>query len=573
MMGLWRCFAACVLAIASGHTPFEFASLVVRAEKPNPKTTTRKKLSIPSQILGAKVPSQESFEDPLSPLKQQQQLWVYEGALYDPLDGRKVAKVRGLELVRPLEDTSHLAIDALLKHPNATYEDSKTVWSQKIFCYTTTQDVLEKGKRSSSSSTTLSSGKEGSPPTQQTTRESILNNVRVRPRSPRKEVPLDQAVAVYETATTFVSRKIRGSSDNGIHDDDEEEEQVLVHSEWPNGQTMWGNTKDCTASNEAASIDFTVFAKLRNKNSPLYHPDLIRNDDDDDKSGKIRRTLSDGDIVVSPKRASLVQFGSSSGTMETKHKYGARETYSYRNLPSEDTAPTTKQVWASFLPWNHRRVSRRQVDKSAGSGPTLHYTRYGEGPPFYAPGRMCMLELKGKPVTCLDEVSPLLRALVRGSCGGGNPDNKNNSRQGSPPPVANFHWGETIGSESENNSSIGDATKERAKQSRGRKKSSTNRSKRSIPRAAPISIQKAWNLRESRSAGGTLPMGSASSTAQRRPRNKQSPQPMALKLVVPDGAAANGKLPAWKAMANTGKKRAVAVWNRIKASTTMEARS
>lgn len=97
--------------------------------------TVSNHVSIPKQILAARVPPSESKNHRQ---QERQQLWLYEGALYDPLDGRQVAKVQGLELVRPLDDTTNLAIDSLLKHPNATYEDAKTVWSQNILLHKTT---------------------------------------------------------------------------------------------------------------------------------------------------------------------------------------------------------------------------------------------------------------------------------------------------------------------------------------------------------------------------------------------------------------------------------------------------
>lgn len=60
---------------------------------------------------------------------------------------------------------------------------------------------------------------------------------------------------------------------------------------------------------------------------------------------------------------------------------------------------------------------------------------------------------------------------------------------------------------------------------------------------------------------------------RQRPRSKQ--QPLALKLVVPDDTTdatmenAVG-VEKWKILAKRGRKRAVAVWDRIRASTTME---
>ena len=499
---------------------------------------SKKGCSIPSQILGAKIPEQ-----------QQQQLWLYEGSLYDPLDGRRVAKVRGLELIRLLEDTAHLAIDSLLKHPNATYEDSRTVWSQKIFCYiTTTDDDVAQNKKVED-------------PQQPQHHESILNSVRVRPRSPKKKIPLDQAVAVYETATTFVSRKKQKGGTRPRQN--ENDDDLLVHSEWPNGQTMWGQTRDCSHQREASSsssssIDFTIFAKLRNKNSPLYAPDLLKDDVSEDDEKKERGS---GDIIVSPKRTALVQFGSSDGTMETKHKFGARETYSYRNVPNIATTTSTKTNNS-----NHRQgwFSLFRNKKQREASPTLYYTRYGEGPPFYAPGRMCMLELKGRPVNNLSEVGPLLRGLVLGNTGDidSNIDSEGKrSNRSSSPPVANFHWREIAekikGAENKNDD----------KNSIGGTRNTTDDS--------PISIQTAWNLGDNRQAKQSFSVGVKNRQIPMHSQRRQ--QPLALKLLEDrtswDEQQNENGVFKWKDLTRKGKKRAMAVWDRIKASTSMEARS
>lgn len=543
---VWR-LALCVLTIACVGQ-HEMISFVVRAE-----TSISEKFSIPSQILSAKVPSAKS--NFLQSRQQKQQLWLYEGALYDPLDGRKVAKVRGLELVQPLEDTSHLAIDALLNHPNATYQDSKTIWSQKIFCYTT-----EKNGKTPAADT----GEDGHQEQPQSMQESILDSVRVRPRSPRKEVPLDQAVAVYETATTFVSRKTKnGKRNSNVNDGDDDETEVLVHSEWPNGQTMWGIARDCSqqtgestsGSRSSTNIDFTIFAKLRNKNSPLYSPDLIRDDESEDNSSGTR-TTKNGDIIVSPKRASLVQFGSSDGTMETKHKFGARETYSYRNIPNDATMNSNKRrQWFPFS------LLRSQT-KMTSANPTLYYTRYGEGPPFYAPGRMCMLELRGKPVNNLGEVGPLLKGLILG-------DSDRSEKQGNRrPPISNFHWNE--GDEREETSSKDIRNDRRSgKGAKGVMVSSNEE-------PYIMSIQTAWNLRERNGESLIGNIGSNAMSKQLQRRRRQTRQPLALKLtVVDDTSTTTGKQGTWKwnALANRGKNCATTIWDRIKASTTMESRS
>ncbi len=557
---VWR-LTLCVLAIAYVER-HEMISVTVHVHA---ETSVSETLSIPGQIVNAKVPSFEPNKKQAGQPKQQ--LWLYEGALYDPLDGRKVAKVRGLELVQQLEDTSNLAIDSLLKHPNATYQDSKTLWSQKIFCYTTEKT------RTTTAAGTVEDALREQPRSMQ---ESILDSVRVRPRSPRKKVPLDQAVAVYETATTFISRKSgkgkRNTSMNREQDDDDDDEtEVLVHSEWPNGQTMWGTARDCSqqtgdsvsGSRSSTNIDFTVFAKLRNKNSPLYSPDLILDDSANSSSGT--RTTKSGDIIVSPKRASLVQFGSSDGTMETKHKFGARETYSYRNVPNEAVTSTKRNTRRKWFPFSWP-LSRGKNEKGATStSPSLYYTRYGEGPPFYAPGRMCMLELRGRPVSNLGEVGPLLRGLILG-----NSTSNNDQQSGSPAPISNFHWNRN--NEEEEEASTEDM---KGKAAKGVMVSSSSSSS-SSNEPAIMSIQRAWNLRERQR---DLQVGNSDryvTTKQLQSRRRRMRQPLALKLtVVDDTSTVTGKQGIQKltVFAKRGMNCAISIWERIQASTTMESRS
>ena len=107
--------------------------------------------SIPSLILRARVPTssvgtqgnddkRKTTSSSSSSLSSLPSLWMYRGALYDPLDGRQIASVQGLELVRVVDDTTGLAIDSILKKDNATFDECTTFWSQKIFCYTTKDD-------------------------------------------------------------------------------------------------------------------------------------------------------------------------------------------------------------------------------------------------------------------------------------------------------------------------------------------------------------------------------------------------------------------------------------------------
>lgn len=300
-----------------------------------------------------------------------QQLWKYQGSLYDPLDGRRVATVLGLELVSllPQNETTNLSFyKQVLDNANNTFHRAQTLWSKNIFCY-----AVEDGT-------------------------SLLRNIKVRPYSPEKRIPLEQSVAVYETATTFVERT-EGSGN------------MLIYSEWANPNNhknktlgLWSEA-DPLAQKEG--MGFSVYAKLRNPKSPLFLPDLSP------QANQAAATKSTNDtMVVSPKRSSWIQFGLSN--MESKHKFGARETYSMATLPP--TIPRKRSWLASSF--------RLPFGRSPGKEETrlrLTYSRYGEGPPFYAPGRMCMLELQAEPIDGLEDAPAVLQSLVRTKISNWNP--------------------------------------------------------------------------------------------------------------------------------------------------------
>jgi hypothetical protein len=366
--------------------------------------------------------SSKEKEEEAKQQQQQKQLWMYQGSLYDPLDGRPIAQVQGLELVRPVFNTTHLAIDKILwnNNNNNTYVDAKTLWSQKIFCYTTTTTTTAIADDTKGAGASNNNNHNGSSSISDDD-VSILQSVRVRPQSPKKKIPLDQAVIVYETATTFVSLPQNNNNNNN-------KETLLVYSEFPNGQTLWGMANDhhnsarrrtvTTANNWQSSssssssspltttgIDFTVYTKIRSPKSPMFAPDLTVPSSFDDDNNKNK-----GDLVVSPKRSALIQFGGSS-TVESKHKFGARETYSYRNHHNHNNPipiiHNNNKPW-----WWQQRILGRLNDQQPTATTSLFYTRYGEGPPFYAPGRMCMLELHARPIEKWQDATPLLRRLL-----------------------------------------------------------------------------------------------------------------------------------------------------------------
>jgi hypothetical protein len=222
-------------------------------------------------------------------------LWSYEGFLYDPLQSRPVARVQGLEIVQPIHESNGLAIDETLQQ---TPPEFATTWlSRKLFCYLPVDDKNEKSNDNDN--------------------PNVLRRWQF-PRGPVRHIPTEQCVATYDTATTCM-----------VHND-----QVLLHTEFPNGRTVWSPLQ---LSNSNNGIEFTVMVRPSQRRPHFKQSSTIP-------------------------RSSWIDFGTSKAT----NSWGtARETYAYQ--------------------WNDHNC-------------TVQYTRYGEGPPWYGPQRACTWQLTGRRV-------------------------------------------------------------------------------------------------------------------------------------------------------------------------------
>jgi hypothetical protein len=298
-------------------------------------------------------------------------VWVYEGALYDPLDGHKIANVEGLELVRRLADSSSSDDESSwakrtnqLKAFNMTREAdySATLLTRRLFCYQSPQQPRR-----------------------------LLDSIRLRPNAPLRKIPVHQAVAVYDSATTYVSR----------------DDKLLVHTEWPNGKCTWGiavpfsNTKNKHGDHDHDyhSFDFNVFSKPNHLRDDV--PDILSTISTRDSTGTT-------DIVAAPKRSQWIQFGTSSKQQQqqpgsSSTTFGVRETYSYST--------------ASYSENSFRNRPRDWLDRLLRTTPppeqvSMKYTRYGEAPPWYGAGKYCMLELQGRKVASVEEAPPLAASIA-----------------------------------------------------------------------------------------------------------------------------------------------------------------
>ena len=216
-------------------------------------------------------------------------IWAYEGALYDPLDGRKICAVEGIELVRrlPILSSTEDNPSNLLKMEQLE-ERGYTVLSRKLFCY----------------------------PSPEAPRK-LLDVIKLRHNSPLRNIPTHQAMAVYDCATTFLGRR------NGT--------ELVVHTEFPNGKCYWstatsGAKQALLDSTSTSTMDFTVYTKKRRSDVPELS------------------NTSEAEMFVSPKRSRLIQFGAAP-KQEQEGRYGARETYSYTFQSKNATPKFNLQFW------------------------------------------------------------------------------------------------------------------------------------------------------------------------------------------------------------------------------------
>ncbi|GAX26483.1 hypothetical protein FisN_23Lh008 [Fistulifera solaris] len=227
-------------------------------------------------------------------------VWVYEGTLYDPMTGQPIAAVEGLEMIRRLSRP-------LISTPTK----AESVLIRRLFAY---RD-LEKEK-------------------------GWLQSFKLRPTSPKRIIPLNQAATAYDMAVTYVP-------DPAGND----ESKWYIHAQWPDGQSLWSAaTVDHSTDN---NLRITTFARPRSKPHEAMLPPWQLNN---------QQSSSSTSATPTPRRQ-LIQFG---GNSVTEKRFGAQETYRY--IIARQSSTTTSAV---------------------------DYTRYGEGPVWY--GRYCTLQLKGRP--------------------------------------------------------------------------------------------------------------------------------------------------------------------------------
>lgn len=346
-----------------------------------------------------------------NPLTKNAAIWSYEGRLVDPTNGNVIANVEGIELVRSLTEISRpvtssgkdggdvwnflrglrrlgdLKVRSILADPGWDY--AGTVLSRKLFCYS---PINNKGG-------------------------GLMKEYRLHPTAPLRKLKTEDVVALYDTATTYISTQ------NG--------EGMVVMTEWPDGHWIQSdassigfqsgagggigraheNGKNEKSSSARKYFEFTVYARRSGKNEiPVLPPSVSKTEQNTDGDSTFMNTV--------PPRSKFIQFGRDDNTED--RRYGARETYSYLIGSGEMTrGERLKSILREGLSNLKERVGLWDFDFMENSKTmdphrscTVRYTRYGEAPAWYGPGKMCTLELWGRRVESVADAPPLAATIA-----------------------------------------------------------------------------------------------------------------------------------------------------------------
>jgi len=350
-------------------------------------------------------------------------LWSYEGTLTDPMTGRVVAEVEGLELVKSLPMVEHsqhsdnqrsmmlenlsakeLLLPQSTSKRNPPWDAATTVLSRRLFCYRRPSSSHPKNYQdpnvTSSPSNSAKTNQPFSP------YNSLLTSLHLRPDGPLRHLSPLENMAMYDSAITYISRNKgremvvyserggRCGVRNEMEEDDIGRRNLFIMGS--------AETKQQSSS---SSFDFAVraqrgklYGNSSGSNGPKLPPLKLFSQD---------RERSEDEVVISPPRSNFFQFGKGDGNgSSSERKYGSfRETYSY--LFNDNTQEEGSEASPNKLKILGRikdHIGKTSTAKEEALPPSqsqcsVRYTRYGEAPPWYAPGRSCTLELRGKRIS------------------------------------------------------------------------------------------------------------------------------------------------------------------------------
>jgi len=345
--------------------------------------------------------------------------WAYEGYLTDPFTGERIAACEGFEIVRSLQELTNdynrndingynetitnsldgLRIKNILNRNEKDWDYSNTILSRKLFVYR--DDNCE------------SDGRRGT---------QVLQSVRLRLNGKPRRLRMDEAVSLYDTATTFISSSSCNRSENGNINDgnnnDSMQSNMDVVVEWPNGRFIAANAKavPTTSMNgygqntqRNQKFCYSTYAKRRSSDDDLRLPSV---------TVSIGQGINKNSSTFIPRRK-LIQFGKDDRSLE-QSRYGALEGYSFDFTDPEKDSRQINTV-TSLRRWIRNKLNsvivsdddyHNQSEHNTESGDIVRYTRYGECPPWYGPSKMCSLEMVGRRVDSLLDAPPLAAQLA-----------------------------------------------------------------------------------------------------------------------------------------------------------------
>jgi hypothetical protein len=343
-------------------------------------------------------------------------IWSYEGTLTDPVTGRVIADVEGIELVKqlPMIERSRLsdgeqtmlddlaATSTLCSRESSTrqWDAANTILSRRLFCYRRRSPIPGEDINKNQ----ISDTKKFSP------YDALLTSLRLRPDGPLRYLSSLESVAIYDCAITFISRN------NGNEMVIVSERGGITKNENCKNQYVIGLVQGSPSSSDDSfpTFDFSIHAQRGSESERPMLPPL-----------KLYDQTGSGDVIINPPRSRFIQFGKGDGVGRSSgRKFGSvRETYSYSfNHAIEGGSGSSSSngmdpIKFSLAGWirNQMPISRPKMESSEPKHKcTVRYIRNGESPPWYAPGRSCTLDLRGKRIT-IPECTDLTNGNVDGA--------------------------------------------------------------------------------------------------------------------------------------------------------------
>jgi len=347
--------------------------------------------SLPATIIPSSHPQQRPFSADVvdkfltsrcgtCSLDESPAIWSYEGTLTDPMTGKVIADVEGLELIKRLPAVrrsqltdnnkqsilDNLHAKKLLCSQDSQWDAAMTILSRRLFCYRRRNTM------------------ESSPC------NSLLTSLRLRPDGPLRHLSPSESMAIYDSALTYISRNKgremviiseRGGCGGNTEDVEIKNQFVMGHAEINSSNKI----------SPPSIFEFSILARRGSERDGPTQLPLIRSEE-----------VESVDATMSPPRSRFLQFGKGVGSDNSlARKYGSvRETYSYsfnNDIGSAGDASSNSGWFVRTVNQIGNRRLRVTPPESIKQS-TLLYTRYGEAPPWYAPGRSCTLELRGERI-------------------------------------------------------------------------------------------------------------------------------------------------------------------------------